>query len=213
VELTLPLKIKIFTWQLARGRLPSNDHIHAWGGPSDGLCALCGQLENADHIFFNCILAQFLLSGVRDMFRVNWNPRSRQQWFQILDSLSAKSRCFVWIFFAAQCWTLWTTRNKFTIEKKFPRQPADCIFKITLSLQLWCPLQRPKDLVLLDEMVALSKALFARTYSAPPTFPSLNVTRRAGALRRAHLQLVVATYCTCALLICDYFVLTVRSMH
>jgi hypothetical protein len=81
----------------------------------------------------------------------------------------------VWIFFAVQCWALWTTRNKFTIEKKFPRQPADYIFKITLSLQLWRPLQRPKDLVLLDEMVALSKALFARTFSAPATSPSLNV--------------------------------------
>jgi mannosylglycoprotein endo-beta-mannosidase len=29
----LPLKIKIFTWQLIRGRLPSNGHIHAWGAP------------------------------------------------------------------------------------------------------------------------------------------------------------------------------------
>jgi hypothetical protein len=48
-------------------------------------------------------------------------------------------------------------RNKFTIERKFPRQPADCIFKIILSLQLWCPLQRPKDIATLDEMLALSQ--------------------------------------------------------
>jgi hypothetical protein len=126
----MPLKIKIFTWQLARGRLPSNDHIHAWGGPSDGLCALCGPLEIVDHIFFECILAQFLWSGVRDMFRVNWNPKSRQDWFQILESLNTKSRCFVRIFFAAQCWALWTTRSKFTIEKKFPRHQLTAFSKL-----------------------------------------------------------------------------------
>jgi hypothetical protein len=40
---------------------------------------------------------------------------------------------------------LWITRNKFTIEEKFPRQTADSIFKIILSLQLWRPLQRTKD--------------------------------------------------------------------
>jgi hypothetical protein len=38
----LPLKIKIFTWQLSRGRLPSNEQIHSQGGRADGLCDLCG---------------------------------------------------------------------------------------------------------------------------------------------------------------------------
>jgi hypothetical protein len=69
----LPLQIKIFTW-LARGRLPSNDQILSRNGPSKGNCALCGDLEHVDHIFFQCTLAQFLCSGVCEMFRVEWNP-------------------------------------------------------------------------------------------------------------------------------------------
>jgi hypothetical protein len=169
----MPLKFKIFTWQLLKGRLPSSDHIHAWGGASDGNCALCGMPEDADHIFFQCYLAQFLWSGVREMFRVNWNPRSRLEWTNILHSLPAKPRRLLWTFFAAQCWSLWTTRNKFTIEGKFPRQPADCIFKIILSLQLWRQIQKPKDRELLDEMVALSKSFFANSYS-PPSAPPTN---------------------------------------
>jgi hypothetical protein len=56
----IPLKIKIFTWQLARGRLPTNNHIQNRGGNSDGKCALCGNAERADHIFFQCVLAQFV---------------------------------------------------------------------------------------------------------------------------------------------------------
>jgi hypothetical protein len=67
----IPLKTKIFTWQLACGRLPSNDQIHARGGASDGKCALCGGEENVEHIFFQCYLAKFMWSGVREMFSVN----------------------------------------------------------------------------------------------------------------------------------------------
>jgi mannosylglycoprotein endo-beta-mannosidase len=169
----VPPKIKIFTWQLVRGRLPSNDHILNKHGPSDGRCALCGEWETADHIFFQCPLAQFLWSGVREMLSVSWNPYSRMDWFIILDSLGERSKRLMWIFFAAQSWALWTTRNKFTIERKFPRQPADITFKLMLSLQLWRPLQKPKDLGALDELIRLTKAFFART-STPPAAPSMN---------------------------------------
>jgi hypothetical protein len=163
----IPPKIKIFTWQLARGRLPSNDQILAKHGPSDGLCALCGEVEHVDHIFFQCPLAQFMWSGVRDMLSVSWNPSSRVDWFRILDSLGERYKRMVWIFFAAQCWALWNTRNKFTIERKFPCQPADIIFKLLISLQLWRPLQKPKDLVALDELISLTKAFFASNHSPP----------------------------------------------
>jgi hypothetical protein len=79
----------------------------------------------------------------------------------------------VWIFFAVHCWALWNTHNKFTIERKFPRQPADIIFKLLISLQLWRPLQKPKDLDALDELdelIALTKAFFASTHSPPATY-------------------------------------------
>jgi hypothetical protein len=36
----LPLKIKIFLWQMAKGRLPSNARINRRHGASDGSCAL-----------------------------------------------------------------------------------------------------------------------------------------------------------------------------
>jgi hypothetical protein len=64
----IPLKIKIFIWQLARGCLPSNDQILDRFGPSDGNCVLCDNIEHADHIFFQCPLTHW--SGVRDMFRL-----------------------------------------------------------------------------------------------------------------------------------------------
>jgi hypothetical protein len=77
----------------------------------------------------------------------------------------------VWTFFAAQWWAIWTTRNKFTIEGKFPRQPADCIFKIILSLQLWWLLQNAKCSGMMDELIFMTKAFFANSYSPPSSMP------------------------------------------
>jgi hypothetical protein len=74
----------------------------------------------------------------------------------------------LWTFFAAQSWALWTTRNKFTIDKKFPQQPANCIFKSLLNLQLWRPLQKTKDLPMMEELEAMTKNLFVSTHDAPP---------------------------------------------
>jgi hypothetical protein len=42
-----------------------------------------------------------------------------------------------------------------------------------ISLQLWRPLQKPKDLGALDELIALTKAFFART-STPPAASNRN---------------------------------------
>jgi hypothetical protein len=55
----IPLKIKIFLWQMAKGRLPFNAQISRRHDAFDGKCALCGQVESVDHIFFTCHLAVF----------------------------------------------------------------------------------------------------------------------------------------------------------
>ncbi|KAK1666246.1 hypothetical protein QYE76_054405 [Lolium multiflorum] len=56
-EAKVPLKIKIFAWQLILDRLPSSQQIATRHGPASGNCALCGQVEDAGHIFFSCSLA------------------------------------------------------------------------------------------------------------------------------------------------------------
>jgi hypothetical protein len=66
----LPLKIKTFLWQMAKGRLPSNAQINRRHGASDGKCAMCGQIETVDHIFFSCHLATFAWSGIREALGV-----------------------------------------------------------------------------------------------------------------------------------------------
>jgi hypothetical protein len=154
----IPTKIKIFLWQMSRGRLPSNDQILKRRGPSDGLCALCGLPENVNHIFFRCVLAQFVWAGVRDMLGVTWNPSCFTTWERCIQNLNIKSKRFLRVLFTAICWALWKIRNKFTIEAVFPKQ-------------------RDKDEPLLTQLEAMLKALFDQTCAPPqPRQPSRPAT-------------------------------------
>jgi hypothetical protein len=87
----------------------------------------------------------------------------------ILNSLNPKAQRPVWVFFAALAWALWNTHNKFSIERKFPRHLADVIFKLIISLQLWRPLQSPKEQVFIDEMLVMARSFFASSKPSPAT--------------------------------------------
>ena len=126
---------------MARNRLPSSEQIHIRHGPSNGLCVICGEVEDADHIFFNCVLAKFSWSVFREVLGVQWNPLTFSHFSAIIEGLGSPSKRLAWLLFCAMSWAMWTTRNKFTIEAKFPRHPADGIYKCLLFLQLWRPLQ------------------------------------------------------------------------
>ena len=73
----LPLKIKLFLWQMFRNRLLTPDNVAKRNGPTNGSFAVCGLGEDADHVFFRCHLARFTSSAVREDFGKNWNPLVR----------------------------------------------------------------------------------------------------------------------------------------
>jgi hypothetical protein len=121
------------------------------------------------HIFFVCDLATFAWSGIREAFGVQWNPRTFQDFFVIVNFLAPGFKQAIWLLFAAQSWALWNIRNKITIEHKLPSHPADCIFKTSLFLQLWRPLLRNKLVDKLDVMLELLRTLYlqSQAYSVP----------------------------------------------
>jgi hypothetical protein len=59
----VPPKIKVFLWQLIRGRLPSGEQRFKRQGPSNGRCSLCGAWEDCNHIFFTCPMARMMWRG------------------------------------------------------------------------------------------------------------------------------------------------------
>jgi hypothetical protein len=68
----VPLKIKIFLWQMGLDRLPSSLNVAAKRGPGNGRCVLCNVEEVAAHIFFSCSPAKFAWSVLRQLLGCCW---------------------------------------------------------------------------------------------------------------------------------------------
>jgi hypothetical protein len=141
----VPLKVKIFSWQLAMDKLPTCSQIATRHGPSNGACSLCGATEDAAHAFFSCSLAKFAWSALRQVLGCNWCPANFAQFHAILSSFSGLSRRLLWVFFLAQSWALWLIRNKLTIERKIINHPADVLYKTVILLQLWSSRFKGRD--------------------------------------------------------------------
>jgi hypothetical protein len=129
-RIAVPLMIRVFLWQLIRKRLPTNGNICQRQGPTTGRCALCGEHEDTNHIFFECHLARFMWSAVRELLGYSWNPTCFPDLYRCLHIYEGQSRRVLSICCAASCWTLWNVRNKFSIEETFPNQPADILYKM-----------------------------------------------------------------------------------
>ena len=157
----LPLKIKIFSWQLALDRLPAGKQLADRLGPSDGHCALCGGVEDATHIFFACPLARFGWSAVRQLLGCNWSPANFPQFHALLQPLLGQHRRLCWIIVCTMFWALWLTRNKLTIEHKVLRHPADLLFKMLMFIQCWARLSKDRDQAALLEMAGELRAIYA----------------------------------------------------
>ena len=157
----MPLKIKLFIWQLYRDRLPTSLNVAKRNGPATGPCALCGEPEDANHAFFRCPLARFAWSAVRTAAGVLWDPRSAPELFNLLAGIKGSAFWVMWSCVGALLWALWLTRNKFTIEGCFPNHPANIIFKCNLLLQQWSPLGRRKD----AEMIKTAQQRLLQVYA------------------------------------------------
>ena len=146
----LPLKIKLFMWQLFRDKLPTSLNVAKRNGPAIGPCALCGEPEDASHAFFRCPLARFAWSAVWSAAGVQWDPRSAAELTHLLDTIHGSAKRVMWRCVGALLWSIWLTRNKFTIEGCFRSHPANILFKCNLLLQQWSPLGRRRDTELIN---------------------------------------------------------------
>ena len=144
-KVRLPLKIKLFLWQMFRDKLPTSLNVAKRNGPADGPCALCGAPEDANHVFFICPLARFAWSAVWTAAGVQWDPRSAGELTHLLDAIHGRAKRVMWSCVGALLWAMWLTRNKLTMEGCFPTHPANIIFKCNLLLQQWSPLGRRKN--------------------------------------------------------------------
>ena len=142
----VPLKIKFFLWQTFNNKLPVGLSLLRRGWKGDGKCCLCGVLETINHILFYCVLAKLIWAIIREVFCLGDVPHSLQElsegWLWGKGPLSARLLMFL---FAGFAWTLWVTRNKMAIEKRFPNAPSDVLFDALSLLQRWSILLKESD--------------------------------------------------------------------
>jgi hypothetical protein len=98
----LPLKIKIFSWQLALGRLLSSKLIASRHGSASGRCALGNLPESVNHIFFSCSPALFMWSVVRQLLGCSWSPTSFAHFYSILSILLGDPSLTLDVFYGAK---------------------------------------------------------------------------------------------------------------
>jgi hypothetical protein len=119
-------------------------------------------VEDCNHIFFSCPIARMMWAGVRELLHCDWNPAGPGEFIAIAQGLYGPLRRLVWFTFAAQCWTLWTIRNKLTIEGKMIGNPADVFYQMLIHMQCWRVLVRQRDRAMLDAAVDDVRRLYAR---------------------------------------------------
>ena len=68
----MPMKIKIFVWQILRAGLPLGVEVARCLGPGNGLCRLCVVPESGTHILFACPAARFLWSFAAEALGPEW---------------------------------------------------------------------------------------------------------------------------------------------
>jgi hypothetical protein len=125
-EAKIPLKIKIFSWQLALDKLPTGSQIATRQSLLMGH-VICVALQRMPHISSLAALLPSLPGVLRQLLGRNWRPANFAQFHAILSSFSGLSRRLLLVLFLAQSWALWLIRNKLTIERKVINHSADVL--------------------------------------------------------------------------------------
>jgi hypothetical protein len=72
----MPLKNKIFVWMCFRGRIQVKSELKNKGWPGEPGCKLCGELETADHLIFQCPLSNFTWRCLKEAMGWSQTPIS-----------------------------------------------------------------------------------------------------------------------------------------
>uniref|UniRef100_J3KXC4 Reverse transcriptase zinc-binding domain-containing protein n=1 Tax=Oryza brachyantha TaxID=4533 RepID=J3KXC4_ORYBR len=154
-----PLKIKHFLWLADRDRIQSVFQLRKEVGGGGGaliffFCILCGQIEDARHIIFDCPIAIFMWCVCKLAFCWNTRPNSFEHFYQLCIR-RAGNRNSRWgtTLLAAVSWSLWNTRNDMIFRNKIVSSPVTIIFRIICLLRNWRTLLKSKEEAMMDQAI------------------------------------------------------------
>jgi transcription elongation factor Elf1 len=141
---SLPLKIKIFLWQICNDKIQSAEQLKKknWSGPLE--CKLCGEIESTKHIFLNCALAKFSWSLFNDALEWGSLPETMDDIHcKLVEGSNRENGLFVFLF-GCLAWSLWLIRNDLIFNNSVVPYPDMCIFRTISFMQRWSILHKEK---------------------------------------------------------------------
>jgi len=121
----VPLKVNLFVWRLFMNRLPTKDNLYRRDviDASHLTCAaLCGELEDRDHLFFRCdvygriwpLVSKWL--GIDSVYNGTISTHSSQ--FCSIGGFSKGARTMFTIIWIAVIFVVWKYRNNRIFQNK-----------------------------------------------------------------------------------------------
>ena len=99
-----------------------------WTGPKE--CKLCGEKETADHIFFECPVAIFVWTVIKDLCGLLRVPTKCAELVELLTQSRVRNFNSLFLFLCAGAlWAIWKTRNAWVFEDKLLKSPIELIYK------------------------------------------------------------------------------------
>jgi hypothetical protein len=136
-ETKLPLKIRIFLWQVINDKIQSAEQLkkREWSGPME--CKLCNQTESVAHIFFHCAIAHFSWCVCRDVLEWPFTPSSPEDIQGFCRELSNRQTKNILFLFGCVAWALWLIRNEFVFQGTLVSSPSVGLYRSMSFLQKW----------------------------------------------------------------------------
>jgi len=140
----VPLNVNLFVWCLFMNRLPTKDNLFRRDAidASQLMCAaLCGELEDRDHLFFRCgdvygriwlLVSNWL--GIDSVYKGNICTHSFQ--FRSIGGFSKNSRTAFTIIWIAVIYVVWKDRNNRIFQNKSDQLVA-LAEKVKLQTYWW----------------------------------------------------------------------------
>jgi hypothetical protein len=168
----MPLKIKIFMWQLCQDAVLTRENMKKRKWPGSPTCSFCRQVESNDHIFFTCNTSRVVWGVLASAMGVRCVPNSFWQAMAWLHAYFPGFERFYTIIIAAICWAIWNVRNKITFDKHILRSPSEISYFAVALIVYWTGLQKPEDKSYLSEgakkMAQAAAAVYSRRATTSP---------------------------------------------
>ena len=104
----IPLKIKIFLWQLFQDVVLTRENMKKRKWLGNPTCSFCDQLETSRHLLFSCSHAKVVWGVLGSMFGASCCPSSLWQSFAWFQAFFHRNKNFHMLLLAAGCWAIWT---------------------------------------------------------------------------------------------------------